>query len=270
VNDRPSQTYTCQNLGCPNGYQSTFTAAPEAWFYEKNMLLPKNCPDCKSWIEAQQDQALRCGSCSNSIRIPKRYKISHHKKIGSYQTPEQCKSCAQGKRQPKTAQKLPRRTKVVRPAPKKRDDFASIRFGIQVQPRAIAANAEYYQKLVPDGSETRRLHLEHHMAGSPHSQVGQIIRNRPKPQTRTAVVGATVAEFDLLIAALDVTFSSADPSRMREYSQGRRIVRLTLLDGDQIESTVIEPIRDTGLYEVITTFDEVTIQDALNEYGRQG
>jgi hypothetical protein len=79
-----------------------------------------------------------------------------------------------------------------------------------------------------------------------------------------------VAEFDLLLAALDVTLSTADPGRMREYSQKTRIVRLTLLDDNQIETSIIEPIRGTNLYEVITTFDEVTIEKAINEYGRRG
>lgn len=69
---------------------------------QKGITPPKNCPSCRAWIKDQSDEAVRCQACSNTFRIPARYKISHHKRIGPYAVPAECRSCERGARPPKS------------------------------------------------------------------------------------------------------------------------------------------------------------------------
>lgn len=72
-----------------------------------------------------------------------------------------------------------------------------------------------------------------------------------------------------MLSAASVLMYSADPSRMREYEEGSRIVRLTLLDDGRVERTVIEKSPGLRGHEVVTTHDDISIATMLQRYGSQ-
>src|SRR6266516_7021735 len=107
--DIPQQTFYCQCKGCPNGEGFAFEDAPENWWTRKGMKPPKNCKQCRKWIKSQVDEEVRCSECRGAIRLPARYKIRYHKRIGVYTKPLLCTSCTWNKKRGKKP--LPRLTR---------------------------------------------------------------------------------------------------------------------------------------------------------------
>jgi hypothetical protein len=88
---RPTETYKCQNRGCQIG--GSFEAAPRAWFRDKGLSDPSNCPSCKQWKDSQADEDVACAACGFSRRIPAGVKQMHHKNVGAWESPEYCRRC---------------------------------------------------------------------------------------------------------------------------------------------------------------------------------
>ncbi len=88
---RESQTYSCQNRGCAG--EGSFESAPEAWFRERGLTPPRNCPGCRAWIKAQVDELVECSACSWQIPISAKRKISFHRRDGPWQKPSLCAKC---------------------------------------------------------------------------------------------------------------------------------------------------------------------------------
>lgn len=260
MENRPGQSYSCHCKGCYYGFGSSFEAAPEEWYIARGMTPPKNCPDCRKWIKNQRDEKARCSLCKRIMRLPARYKISHHKKTGPWVLPDECLSCERGERPPTGAKGLPDRRKALRPTPhpirEQAPDFTEIADGIPVKSRVIAANPADYQHWV--GGETRQVHIEHHIEGSPHSWVGK--SKSPSAMARSS-------SFNVLLSRVSMALHSSDPATTREYLEGNKIVRLTLLPSGKIERTIIKAKPGPNGHELITTFDHITVQSAINRYG---
>lgn|GEM_PF-6011144 len=258
--ERPSQAYTCHSKGCANGFGSTFYAAPEDWFAERGFTPPKNCPDCRKWVKAQTDEPVSCKSCRQTRRVPAKYKISHHKRTGPWETPTQCRKCEEGKRPRESAKSKPPRTKRSRPDRKGLLAFAQIADGIPVEARWIETDPRAYEDARHDG-ETHQMHIEHHIAGSPFSLVEE------GGKTATALASGPNS-FESFLSVADAVMQSADSTCTRDFlearGKGRQLVRLTLLADDQhIERTVVDV--DSG--RVVTSYDTITVAEACDQYG---
>lgn len=89
---REMQTYRCHNKGCSSG--GWFTHAPEAWWYSRGIPLPRNCQQCREWMNAQVDETATCTLCASPIPISAKRKISFHKREGAWITPSMCARCS--------------------------------------------------------------------------------------------------------------------------------------------------------------------------------
>jgi hypothetical protein len=86
-NERESEEYECQNKGCSNPEGTTFEAAPSAWFENKGLSTPTNCPVCKDWIrEQKEDGAITatCVFCGYTWPVAAEFRISYHKYQGNW------------------------------------------------------------------------------------------------------------------------------------------------------------------------------------------
>ncbi|MFI5709000.1 hypothetical protein [Kribbella sp. NPDC051620] len=251
--DQPSEIYSCQCQGCPNGFGSSFSAAPESWWAEKGMTPPKNCPDCRAWVKEQADEALRCQGCGSVIRVPARYKISHHKRIGQYVNPRECRECERGERP----------TKGVAPRPDL-DRAAQREAQISELPKIhncasylLDTNPENYQHPVHD-APSRQEHIERHTAWSPFSEVSE-------GKSATAL-GETAADFRSLLRSVGIIAQSENADRIREYRTiTGRIVKVFLTDSARIEISIIEPTAGPGGHELVTTYDGFTVEKVLGK-----
>jgi hypothetical protein len=273
VDNRPSETYYCQCKGCQNGTGSAFSAAPSEWYTVRGMTPPKNCPDCREWIKAQSDQAVRCTSCNRTMRLTARFKISHHKRVGRWEGMSECRACERGFRPPQSVGNFQSRQYTSTPREERLDDFSQIDHGISVVPRNVTANPAHYQHATPDGIETREVHILHHMSSSYLSQVGQYIRGRDRPQSASAYDDGT-GNFNrsMMVAADSIYNATADNART--YQQGRRLVHLQLIEAGVyrglIERTILEP-GPNGAYRVVTTHDQISITDVIaQQHGQPG
>lgn len=89
-------TYQCQNMGCPNGFESTFEMSDEEeqYYADHGLSSPKSCPDCRSWKKRQVlKYPVTCEACGNQRVITPQRRITFHKKIGPWQDPTLCKLC---------------------------------------------------------------------------------------------------------------------------------------------------------------------------------
>lgn len=89
-------TYQCQNMGCPNGFESTFEMSDEEeqYYADHGLSSPKSCPDCRSWKKKQVlKYPVTCEACGNQRVITPQRRITFHKKIGPWQDPTLCKLC---------------------------------------------------------------------------------------------------------------------------------------------------------------------------------
>ena len=83
--DDDSQEYECQNVGCAG--DRIFEAAPEEWFEDNDMDLPKNCQICRDWNADQKrigPIAAKCRFCGYTWQIEATYRIIYHKKVGNW------------------------------------------------------------------------------------------------------------------------------------------------------------------------------------------
>jgi hypothetical protein len=151
---------------------------------------------------------------------------------------------------------------VLPPVKEEEESFDDIAPGITVQERAIITDISRYQKPVgKEQRETRQVHIEHHMAASSHSLVGN--------GKSVSALGENGEQFAGLLWQVNDLLSLTDPEWTREYLEGGEIVRLTLLADGMIERTVIKAKPGPGGHELVTTFDNISVQKALNRYGRK-
>lgn len=214
---------------------STFYAAPPEWFAEKGFTTPKNCPDCREWVKAQTDSAHRCKSCARPIRQTAKAKISHHKRKGAYEVPEQCNRCKDG----------------VTPPESLRDEERPLEFD-ETQPSEVLVITPYDQL-----SEYRKEHYGKHIPGHPLSRVGQLAPNGASVST-TSLVGQGASSVELYFAASEVASSTHNTY---QYRSGANVIKLTIVGGTHVEVTIFKPL-DDGSYELLTSYDEVPIAQA--------
>ncbi len=247
--ERPSQTYYCQNLGCPNGHGSPFQKAPSDWWAQKGLPLPRNCPDCKEWKDSQADERIRCLQCQRTIPIAANYKKSYHKSVGRYSPPEKCSSCERGVK-PRTGTKprppsraMKHKAQLVLELPSSRP--------LGVYP--LETDLSAYQHRLRHG-ETRQEHIERHTTWSPHSMV-----DGNKSPT---ALGTQEPSVEALLRSADIVSRSQNSDRIAEYrAKNGYIVRVTLTDSEQLEVTIINHRqRRNGQHELVTTYDGYTIE----------
>lgn len=276
--DRPSQTYSCQNVGCSNGFGSSFEAAPEEWFKSKGMTLPKNCPACKTWKDSQTDELRRCAECREPVRITANFKKSYHKSIGPWQAPRECQSCRRGVNPPTSSSNRTseqRRRQKARSSRQERFSDLPLR---ELEPRTVITDLSRYQYMISEahGSRvTRQVHLERHLVGSPNSLTNPVRATaaglrRPKSPTSLAGNNADVSE---LLENISVLSLSTDPQMIREYviparqMQGNRpipdrIARVTFT-GDQgrLEVTILRCEAGGDQYAIDSSYDGMSVAD---------
>jgi hypothetical protein len=268
--------YECQCKGHEGGSR-TFYAAPPDWFAAKGYNTPKNCPACREWIKAQTDDQSVC-ACGAKIRIPHKLKISHFKRVGPYEPITECGPCSEGNRPPVAiAKKEPQERRRRTQQEKRTRKFADLKAGIPLESRMIITDVAYYEKQTTKNAhtqsmESRAIHLEHHLPGSPNSWIDPGISDQlglsgPKSPT-------SFAAGHRLEGLLDNTseyMASTDSTQARDYELGPgRIVRITFTgDHDGLEKTVLKQIQD-GRYEVITTHDNVSVGDVMKQSWYKG
>lgn len=237
MGEQIQHTYPCMNRGCPNGFQSPFSAAPPEWFREKGINTPKNCPDCKQWKKAQIDSIHRCKSCGFGIRQSQGAKIMHHKKQGVYTPPSECRHCEQREKPPKAIRKRP-------PSPEK--------LTRRRQPQRLAVVA--YERL----SAYRRGHYGKHIIGHPLSEVGQPRRD-DELVSATTLVDPDASSLDLYAAGTDIA-ERVDDGIFQFESQGN-ILKVTIVNNTHVELTSFGR-RGNGEYELLSSYDEMSIEKA--------
>jgi len=226
--------YPCHSLGCSNGHMSVFYGAPPEWFAEKGFNTPKNCPDCREWTKAQTDSAYRCKSCARPIRQTAKAKISHHKRKGVYEAPEQCNRCRDG---------------IVTPE------------SLEDEPSTLGELEETQSEVLPvvpydQLSEYRKEHYGKHIPGHPFSQVGQLMLSGA-PVSTTSLVGQGASSVELYFAASEI---AGRTSGTYQYKNGADVIKATIVGGIHVEVTVFRPLSD-GSYELVTSYDEVPIAE---------
>lgn len=222
---------------------STFYGAPPEWFAEKGFNTPKNCPDCREWGKAQTDSAYRCKSCARPIRQTAKAKISHHKRKGVYEAPDQCNRCRDGLKPPESLQDEDRPLELLK---RKRDP----------QVLAIAP----YDQL----TEYRKEHYGKHIPEHPFSEVGTTSA-KGQPVSTTSLVDSGASSVELYFAASEIA-SRTDGTY--QYNSGANVIKATIVGGTHVEVTVFKPLSD-GLYELITSYDEVPIAEVQAKIGKK-
>lgn len=250
--------YECTAKGHAGGNR-TFYAAPPDWFAAKGISTPKNCPDCRAWVKQQTDEMKAC-SCGSKIRITARSKISHFKKVGPYESVEECRSCREGNKPQKGTKKFPdKKKRLKKQEENKKEGFDSLLHGVLPKPRPLIVDSAYYQQPIPGKSETRLEHIGKHVPGSPNDRTslrsasahGQ---SMPSSPTSLVVSGNT----ESLIAKVGSLLNDNDMSKVREYAVNRRIYRVSYSSDDsRLELTIVQK-KDDGMYELITTYDSIT------------
>jgi hypothetical protein len=256
MNGRPSETYHCNSKGCSNGYGSAFDAAPASWFAERGMTPPKNCPDCRKWIKAQGDQAVRCASCNRTMRLSARLKISHHKRTGPWALPEECRQCERGERPPRSARTWRERTEE-----EQKEEGAFKRLPVTCWPQRYPLDiqpANYTHPVKLGSKQTRQAHIEAHTDWSPHSQSKTHGGSKSPTSLETH-------DFGSLLQSANVITQVQSLENVREYKDTAygRIVRVTLVDSTRIEVTIIESTPGTNGHqghELVTTYDGYTVE----------
>jgi hypothetical protein len=234
--ERPQHPYPCQNLGCPNGYQSIFYKAPPEWYARKGLSTPKNCPDCRAWIDAQTDSLYHCRDCGWQIRRSAKAKISHHKREGPYEPPTQCTQCKEG-----TAPTPPRNLR--------RPRFPTLIKKRDPEPLTVVP----YDQLL----DYRKVHYGKHIPGHPFSEVGQP-RGDGGFVSATSLVEPGAMGIELYAQASGIA-NRAEGTY--QYISGTNVIKATIVNGTHVEVTIFRPLPD-GRYEFVTSYDEVSIGEA--------
>jgi len=258
MGDLPQHPYECQCKG-HQGSARTFMAAPPEWFASKSISTPKNCPDCRSWMKSQVDEAITC-ECGNKFRISAKAKISHHKKVGEFQTPKKCRACLEGKKIPRSTIDKRKPFEIdKRKQEKKPEKFSDLVFGINPSSRKIVVDANLYNSETTRSKlgdrETRLEHLEHHLPLSAKSLSGS---------SPTSLVPDASDGIEFL-RGLESYMLNSDSNSVREYRiSNDRIARITFTgDHDGLEKTILRE-NDDGTFTVITSHDKVTVSDVMN------
>jgi hypothetical protein len=256
MDDRPSETYYCSSEGCFNGVGSSFEAAPEDWFTERGLTPPKNCPDCRAWIKAQDDEAVRCTSCGRIMRLSARLKISHHKRTGPWVLPKECRSCERGERPPRSAASQPRPNQ----ASQVGNALSSLPVLRSPHSYPLDINPVNYTHPIHRGSvQTRQEHIEMHTDWSQHTRT----KTNGGDRDPTAL-GTQSNNLGALLQSANIVTQAQSTERVREYvnTKNGNVVRVTLTDSARIEVTVIKASPGTNGHqdhELVTTFDGYTV-----------
>ena len=255
----PQHPYECRCKGHESGGR-TFFAAPPEWFHGKGISTPKNCPDCRKWINSQTDEMATC-ACGAKISISARKKINRFKNEGPYVPITECPSCQQGRRPPKGIKKRPdRKQREKIKEDEKPSEFSALLPGIAPEARTLITSGKYYTDLIPGKAETRIEHIGRHLAGSPYDQTTRIaaeIQGLSETKSPTSFTNSTSVN-DLLTNTQEF-LKASDAGSVREYMSGGRIVRVTFTgDHDRLELSILEPLSD-GTYGLVTTYDNVTV-----------
>lgn len=206
------------------------------------------------------------------MRLTANYKKSYHKSVGKYISPERCNDCVSGSRRPRSQAARRDKTERVRrtrQAKKAKFDELPLR---DMEPRELITDLTSYQRSVTERYEgntvqvTRQVHLERHLDGSPHSLTSvdaarAIGLRRPKSPTSLATADASVDE---LLSNVASFAASTDPDMVREYKEGKSIIRVVYTgQHDGLEISVLRPRSGEG-YELVSSYDGVPVEKALD------
>ena len=255
--------YECQCKGHEGG--RTFYAAPPEWYAAKNLTTPKSCPPCREWIKGQADETRIC-ACGAKIRVSARAKISHFKRVGPYEPVSECRPCRDGNRPSKGVEKRPSKEKRRKEKEEEKPaEFSTLAFGVPLQPRPLVTTGRYYDTMLSSG-ETRKEHIGRHVPGSIYDMTTEdaaTANGLPRPKSPSAF--ASDPHVDSLLETAQYHLSSADTSSVREYEDHGRIIRVTRLNGhDRLEISILREL-SAGSYGLVTTYDNVTVQDVKDQ-----
>lgn len=124
---------------------------------------------------------------------------------------------------------------------------------------------QYKQELIARGewspTETRQEHIERHLPGSAHQDT--LNNGWEEAKSPTSLVSEGVG-FEGLLMQVGYSMLETSPAVTRQYQDGNRVVKLTYSgDDNRIEVTILHP-RKEG-YEVVTTYDSVTVGDVVDK-----
>jgi hypothetical protein len=227
-----SQVYTCQCKGCISG--RSFSAHVESWWYARNMVPPRNCPSCREWMEAQVDDSAICTICSWKIPISGKRKRYFHKREGVWRNPDLCSRCEED---PAAAQRV-----------------AAAKSRTRIRTRPLEPNERQAEGLI------RFLSTQRKYPGSPHPiavsddpswwlsttreyrlQGVQSIWEHVVPRHGDEIQGAAqLRGEDELLPYISKLAASGDGSKVVQFTQGNRVVKLDIMTSVVL---IIDPIR---------------------------
>jgi hypothetical protein len=251
--------YECQCKGHEGGSR-TFFAAPPEWYQNKGINTPRNCPDCRKWINAQADEMVIC-ACSTKFRISAKAKINQFKKVGPYEPVTECHSCQEGRRPPKVIKRRPdRKQREKRKKDERPSEFSRLLPGVDPEPRMLLTDGKYYTDLIPGKAETRIEHIGRHLTGSPYDLTTKVAAEaQGLSRTKSPTSFSNSPDVKDLLASTQEFLKASDKGSVREYMDRGRIVRVTFTGNhDRLELSILEPLSD-GTYGLVTTYDNVTV-----------
>lgn len=268
--------YECQSKGHADSGR-TFYAAPPEWWANKSISTPKHCPTCRMWIKAQVDDSIRCRHCSRTVRVSARAKISHHIRVGPYESITQCRDCESGK-QPleQLEKKSDRKDREEEKADDKPVEFSELAMLREATPRPIERDPNWYKSRMVTNDltgerESRYVHLQHHMPGSEHDWTSPQAMNRHglqgKPKSVSSFANGVTNPEELFDVAEPYT-RSVDDEYVREYTNNNNVVRVTFRgDHDKLEVTILKAL-SSGRHELVSTYDDTTAKDVLKNLAK--
>ncbi len=259
MSEEDKETYECKAHGHTVGSVS-FDAAPKDWFIWRNMPTPTWCPDCRAWRKNQKNQGYICQSCGFRFCVTSTTKIHHYFNEGPWQDPTECAKCARGERPVRRTGTFRRQ---VRPVRVQTVDFDGLHSFRAPSAYLLSTSPADYQRWNPNEGLTRQQHIEQHTTWSQFSRILELDSLDRKSPTS---LGSQEPTFEGLLRSANIVAQATHPVRVREYIDNRsnNIIHVTLTDTNRLEVTVFKPTAGPNGHELITTFDNQTVQNIKN------
>lgn len=147
--------------------------------------------------------------------------------------------------------------------------FGELAIGLTPEVRQIDTAIAFYEAEMPRNAklagqrESRAVHLEHHIIGSPHSWTDEGVSSAVHggaAASPTALVQDGASAKDL-IEAIALFAAVTDSKSVREYAlPGGRIARILYAgNSERLELTIIQD-RGNGMYSVISSYDHLNVE----------
>lgn len=236
MGEQVQYSYQCQNLGCSNGHLSAFDHAPPEWWAEKGLSEPKNCPDCRAWVKAQVDSQENCHRCGFVMSQTAKAKISHHKRMGAYKRPTECRHCTLGREMGKRAvgrtRQLSRRIEPRRGSTSLDDKLKEDGYRESTVSRQLITDESYYIG-VPQHSRTDETRQEHIQVHAPWTAA--------VPGKSKTTLGSSAGTLAGLLQDACKLAGLQAPNVYEKEQRGGRVIRVDSLTGDKIVLRVEDP-----------------------------